>query len=555
MDYNTEWDQEKIDAAIDEMPDDVLQYVAQSFAPWQQPTKIDGELSYANGQSVVDADGFPIPTMTNFIGFDHMQRSCWEKFNKNPQLNSHVRDVMGSLTGYGWDMDSGIEAISDFIYNISYDPRNELYKNIPKYVARAEIEGELFLAATVHEDGFVEIDFMEPSALKGGGDYNSGIYFHPSKPTMPLYYKFSVQNKEGKDIEQIFPSIYLAYYPELAQNIPTKWKITPELLKSARISSRKYKKLGNYRTFIVSWDKGFLTPRNLSHISTTIEWINHYVNLKKWEIDHKKSAGSYLWVASMTDTKAFRTWLKLTPEQKKDTGLTAKKTPGGTLVLPPGVELSCVNPNLPNISEQDTDIMHMITSGLNKPEDMVTGQTKGDTFSGIKASRGPQSDRTQDQIAYFERYLRYDLWRSIITLSNSMNPRIKLEYKIEEAYKFENGEPKFKLRKRPAWELIDIDFPVSEVSDIESKAKALLGVKHASLSEVLGIPRAQIARRLGFHNYRRCRLQYETEDKIYPDLPLTAELDSIQESAIESSIPGDNQNKQKKEKKEEENDI
>jgi len=526
--------QEEFNAAIDEMPDDVIQYAAQAFAPWQSPVK-------ENGTELVDEDGFAIGVSVNdFKQFPQLQKSCWEKFNTNPHLNSHVRDVMGNITGYGWDTASEVEEIDAVIYDEMYDVRNELFKNIPKYVARSEIEGELFLALTVHTDGFVEVDFMDPSSLKGGGDYDSGIYFHPNKLTMPLFYSFEIKNGTKKAETQLFPSIYIAHYPEFAKLITKSSKITNNMLRTARSGSKKYKSVGGYKTFIVAWDRGFLTPRNLSHISTTLEWINHYVNLKKWEIDHKKSAGSYLWVVKLTDTKAFRTWLKMTDSQKADTGLTAKKTPGGTLILPPGVEIDVVNPSLPNISEQDTDIMHMITSGLNRPEDMVTGQTKGDTFSGINASRGPQADRGQHEIAFFERFIKYDFWRSIFILKNKID-NFPLKYKVRKAYEFKDKEAKFKNVIFPPWELIDFDFPMSEIGDVEGKARAYLGVKHPSVVEVLGIPRSIIAKKLGFAKYMKNRLQYETEEEELPDLPLTAELDSIQEGAQEPTLP-ENQN-------------
>lgn len=515
--------QEDFEAAIDAMPDDVLQYTAQAFAPWQSPTK-------ENNQKL-DEDGFAMGVHTgNFKKFPELQKSCWDKFNTNPHLNSHVRDVMGSITGYGWDTACEVQEIDDVIYEEMYDIRNELYKNIPKFVARSEVEGELFLALTVHTDGFVEVDFMDPSSLKGGGDYNSGIYFHPQKLTMPIFYNFNIKNSAGTVETQVFPSVYVAHYPEFANLVKKTSKITENQLKYAKGKGKKYDKIGGFKTFIVSWDRGFLTPRNLSHISTTLEWINHYVNLKKWEIDHKKSAGSYLWVVSLTDTKAFRTWLKMTPDQKRETGLTAKKTPGGTLILPPGVTIECKNPKLPSISEQDNDIMHMITSGLNKPEDMVTGQTKGDTFSGVNASRGPQSDRQFHEIAFFERFMKYDFWRSIFVLKNKI-VNFSLKFKVKQAVEFKDKKPVFKNVIYPPWELIDFDFPVSEIGDVEGKARAYLGVKHPSVVEVLGIPRSVIAKKLGFAKYNKNRLLYESEEELFPDLPLTAELDAVQEGA------------------------
>lgn len=37
-------------------------------------------------------------------------------------------------------------------------------------------------------------------------------------------------------------------------------------------------------------------------------------------------------------------------------------------------------------------------------------------------------------------------------------------------------------------------------------------------------------RKLGYSNYPRMRLQYETEKRKYPELPMTVDAESIQES-------------------------
>jgi len=511
-----ERDQKVVEKMVDEMPDDVLQYVAQSSMPWSSP--------YTGAETVKDEDGFIVSPLTDFAGFSKLQMECWNKFIDNPQINSHVRDFMGSLTGHGFETITSVPEIQEVIEEIEEDPRNALYVNMTKYVARSEIEGELFLCLTLHPKGFIEVDFMDPSSLKGGGDNNSGIYFHPKKQTMPLMYRFEDDNKEVNHI----PSINLAYYPDMYKILKESKGYTAKKEGNSRYRGKKFKKIGGFNRFIVTWDRGFLTKRNISHIRTTIIWINHYENLKKWEIDHKKSSGSYLWVASITDSKAYRTWLKLTPEQKAETGLFAKKTPGGTLVLPPGITLECKNPNLPKISEADTDIMHMVTSGLNTPEDMVTGVTKGSTFSGVKASRGPQSDRVHDNIAYFERFLRFEFWRAIFFLRSTVTS-FPTTFKAKEVIEFKNKEPITRNVVHPAHKMIDFEFPTSEVSDAEAKAKAYLGVKHPSVVEALGIPRSVVAKKLGFNGYRKKRLLYATEDEIYPELPLTVDLESMQE--------------------------
>lgn len=512
------------EVVIDNLSDDQLHMIAKDLVNWQSPTRINDQM--------IDGDGFPLVTGDNFAKFGELQKICWEKFNENPQINSHIRDFMGSLTGLGFHVESDVEEIDNLIRFISEDIRNELHKRMTQFVARSEIEGELFLGMTLHTDGFVEVDFLEPTALSSNGDDSSGIYFHPKKSTIPVLYEFNIKSDNGGAAYKLIPSIYAAYYPQFVDDV-----VNFNKLKRSNILStigRKYKALGGFRTFVVSWDRGFLTKRNVSHIKTTMKWITYYEQLKEWEIDHKKSSGAYLWVVEMEDMKAFRTWLKMTPEEKSASGLSAKKVPGGTVVLPPGVKMQAHNPRLSSISDQDSDIMHMITSGLNKPEDMVTGRTRGDTFSGVKASRGPQADRVKDQTAYFERFLEYDFWRSVFFLHSKMNPKFKMEYKVKKTIGFKNKEPIYKTITVPAYKLIDFAFPQSEIVDIESKARALLGVNHQSVSEVLGIPKELIANMLGFSNYKKLRYKYQDEKDSMPELPLTIDVHQASAAAAQS---------------------
>jgi len=174
------------------------------------------------------------------------------------------------------------------------------------------------------------------------------------------------------------------------------------------------------------------------------------------------------------------------------------------------------NPKLPTISEGDTDILHMVTGGLNEPEDISTGQSKG-TFASVKASRGPMSDRTSDEVAYFERFLRYDFYKSVFFLKSKVSD-FPETFSVQEAVDFKDQEPVFKEVDKKPEELIDISFPLSEVNDAETKARAFLGVKHGSVYDVLGIPNDVIAKKLGFGNYRKMRLQQASEEKKYPKL-------------------------------------
>jgi hypothetical protein len=81
--------------------------------------------------------------------------------------------------------------------------------------------------------------------------------------------------------------------------------------------------------------------------------------------------------------------------------------------------------------------------------------------------------------------------------------------------------------------LIEIAFPVSEVNDAETRAKAYLGVKHGSVYDTLGVSNKTIAEKLGIGNYRRERLQQATEEDRYPELIPTEDAESAQEKKIE----------------------
>lgn len=482
-----------------------------------------------------DADGFVTDAKDSVTwNRDELQRLCWDKFNKSPHVNTAVRGLVGRLTGDGFSVTSEVPEIQEAIEEVELDPRNRLYNFMPKFVGRAFIEGELFHCVTVHPDGFVEIDFIDPSVITGGagikkglsgGDEDDGIYYHPSKPFMPLIY--NIVDGAGRT-EQI-PSIFMARFPELWDTAYNILGVSKRDLGNSRSRKKSYQNLGGYYRFVIAWDRSFLTRRNISYLRTIIEWLNYYEQLKKYEIDHKKSSGAYLWVITIEDPKAFRVWLSLSEDEKRKTGIAAKKTPGGTIVLPPGMKLECKNPQLPRISDTDTDILHMVTGGLNEPEDVSTGQSKG-TFASVKASRGPMSDRIADEVAYFERYLKYDFWGSVFFLRSAVSAFPSL-FKRRVAVDFKDQEPVFKnVVKRPE-QLITVSFPVSEVIDAEARARAYLGVKHGSTYDTLGIPNAVISKKLGFADYRKMRLEQATEMENYPETILTLDQEQAQEAA------------------------
>ena len=539
---------EEFDKFIDDIPDEYLEHASFRFsaAPWQHdPDSGSGKYK--------DPDGFTKTKTT--LTREELANECWEKLHANPQVNTAVRGKAGRLTGLGFEMTSGVEAIQDIIEEVELDHRNRMHNYWPKYVVRAQVEGELFICLTCHAKGFIEVDFVEPREIQGYGDDDTGIIFHPTKTTLPLFYnikreayelstKWKHSVKEGYvEYEQI-PSIYIARYPSLVNIAKNHFDYHREKQQPARSRKHAFKPFGGYKKFIVAWDKSFITRRAISYLRTTLEWLNHYENLKKYEIDHKKSSGAYLWWFKIEDARAFRQWLKLSDADRKKTGIMAKKTPGSTLVTPPGITLSCINPKLGQIKDQDTDIMQMVTFGLDEASDVTTGTASG-PFSSVKASRGPMTDRISDEAAYFSRFLRHDFWSSIFFLKNKLNAMDEF-FMVNEAVSFTakqedvlqaDGtkkkewvpEPVYKEKKKRPEMLVDVSFPISETLEMEGRAKATLGTKHGPLSETLGIPKEACAERIGFGGYPRQRLKKATEDRNYPKLVYTVDAESIQE--------------------------
>jgi hypothetical protein len=519
-------------SALEKLTDEELS--SMKFAmPWQYDATGD--------EGIKDEDGFPIVTGTADGVEDRarLQKICWTKFNKSPFVGTAVRGQVGRLTGFGFEVSSDIPEVHDAIIDTEFDPRNRLYSYWPKFVGRAVIEGELFLLLTAHPDGFIEVDFIDPANITGGGE--DGVLYHPAKSTMPLFYYVTPKYEEGsfnKGIVMV-PSIFMAYYPELMKVAKKTKNFNEDQVKASRSPKNMYNGIGGFQRFIVSWDRSFITHRNISYLRTVIEWLNHYENLKKYEIDHKKSSGAYVWVVSIEDPKSFRTWLSLSDEERRKTGIMAKKTPGSTLVLPPGMKLEAHSPKLPTISDSDTDILHMVTGGLNEPEDVSTGQSKG-TFASVKASRGPMSDRISDEIAYFDRFLKYDFYRAIFYLKAAVSEFPRLFTK-KEAVDYKAKKPVFKDVERAPEFLIDITYPVSQVDDAETRARAFLGVKHGSVYDTLGISNEEIAKKLGFGNYRRSRLAQATEEEKYPELtpPLDEGGEQMDQQGLKPKKPGE----------------
>jgi hypothetical protein len=490
--------------------------------------------------TAVDADGFPTGTSGAGSNFDvkdesaltrgYLQKECWNKFNRNPQINTSVRGLTGRIVGMGFEATSAIAEIQEAIEETELDWRNRLYANWRPYVSRAVVEGELYLVLTCHENGFIEVDFMDPSVLSGGGDDDTGIIFHPRKTILPVFY---IVDRNGE--KEHIPSVYVAYDPNLVNDVAGHDSYDKRLQSGSRDRKTRFKSIGGFKRFVLGWDRGFCTRRAISYLRTTLEWLNYYEDLKKYEIDHKKAIGAYAWEFSFEDIKAFRLWANLTPEEKKATAVMAPILPGTRLFLPPGMKLTPRSPQIPSISNSDTDILQMVISGLNEASDVTTG-TVGGTYASVKASRGPMADRTQDEVCWFDNFYRFDFWGSIFHLKHKLIGFPEF-FEVEEAVGFKDKEPVMKKVKRRPERLIETSYPMSEIVDLNQRTQAILGSKHGPMPESLGLPPSKAASMLGIGGYGRMRLRKATEDHQYP--PLAYSIDADRADAIQEQAEGE----------------
>jgi len=509
---------------IDEIPDEVISRFTFSV-PWQYDPDEGG---------YKDPDGFTRSSGDkdeDELTRDVLQHEIWEKAQQTPHCNTAIRGLAGRLAGRGFEVSCEITKIQDVVDETTDDHRNRLFCNNYKYALRGELEGELYLCLSCHPDGFIEVDFIDPGRIDGFQD-GTGIIWHPNKANMPLIYNVKADNRgdvtDQDKFDKQIPSINIARYPDLLEVASEQYGFDRALLAKSQKWGRRFINLGRFNQFVVAWDKSWITRRNVGHLRTVLRWSNLYENLKLWEADYKKSASAYLWVFKITDAKAFKIWLNMSDEEKSKTMMTAKKTPGASVVLPPGIEMDVKFPNLPRISDEDRDILRMISAGTGEPEDVMTSAAQG-PFASVKASRGPFSERIEDEKDSWEQFLRHDFWGGIFFLKNKIADMPEF-FSSKECVGFDNNQkPLFKKRRKRPEKWLEITFPVSEIGDVEGRARAYLGVKHAAVTDTLGLPKEEVAKRMGFGNYRQLRLNYETEKEKYPELPMTLDAESIQE--------------------------
>lgn len=466
----------------------------------------------------------------NSPDFKKLQRELLAKFFNNPTISSTTRDYIGRMTGYGFKMYSDVPEIQNKIDIISNDYRNRLYEMLPKFAGRAFVQGELLLILTVHRDGFVEIDFVSPETLDSFGYDNGGKILHPTKSSFPLAYQFEFEGNNSGELREkvLIPSINIARYPELKSVLENTQDYKTSVAKKPIVGGKEFRGIGGYNRFVVEWDKSLITTRNLSHIASVLNYINYHESLKRLEIDFKKSVSTYVWAIEIEDPKVSKQFFTLSDEEKSKTGIMARKEAGATIVLPYGMKLKATNPNLPKLSGDDMDILALIQSGLNTTDDALFG-TSSRNKSGLSETHGTQSDRTSDELAQWERFLRWGLWGNVLYLISQVDKRFKYVYKQKKVVDFKKKKPVTRFVEMEAPYLVEFSFPTSQNQQFSDRVKGFMGVKHSNLAKTLGISYSTIAKELGFSSYDELRRKLAEEDEKYPELKIEEDIEAIQE--------------------------
>lgn len=499
--------------------------IRQAMGAWNPTGKTDITLY---GRSALVPRSYALVDTTQNkqeFSFDRkeLNNEAWVKYLTNPYVRRSQDDIAGRITGEDFGFYSREYDIRKWMDEIIYDPRNELYSSWMGYIIRKLTESELFLNLTIHEDdGFVEVDIIEPGLIDGvdtkekGFVFEGGIVFHPDKQTMPLFYSV----KDPVTGNSVFlPSIYLAYLPKLQTKIDMTRlsRMSGGLIRTNADVTRATKGKLNFGSYVLSWRHGIKEiKRTVSGLRTTFEPLEDYKEAKKWRQDYMKAMSTYFLFYEFEDLKSWLRWVALSDEQKRASGLAQVLSPGDRLFLPPGVKATIQNPQIPSLSGQDEDLLKMISSGMRQPYDMLSGDIKGPTYASIKGSRTPYMDFLSDIREMSKRFFIHDFWKAIFFIKSKFDSNYEyFKYKEVVGYK-EKKERTESVRYRPE-QLIDIIFPKSFNEDMNSLANAMLGSKRGPVSYHLGISKEEIANRLGFTNIYGSWLKTATEKLTYPD--------------------------------------
>jgi len=449
---------------------------------------------------------------------------AWKKYCEDAFVGSAIDRLAGRVMGRGFNISSHIYNIQEYIDELVDSPINELYSSYLGMGIRKMTEYELFLRCSIHNDGFIEFDVVEPNDIAGSGNLKHGILPHKTKATLPLWYRVkkhqnlaltTVSNAEY----ELIPSIYHVYMPELANtytDAELKGFAATPISKDPALEKRS-KGSVLYRQYILSWRHGVKEIlRNVSKLRTIFEPLEDFKQNKRWRSDYMKALTSYFIFYEFTDKMSWYRWQSLTPEKKRETGLLQTLRPGDRLLLPPGIKGTIQNPNLPKLSGDDEDLLKWMATAANTPYDIFASDSKGPTYASTKSSRPFYMDYINDWQGFTETFFIMDFFRFAFWVKSKLDKRFKYLYPIEVCTGWNNREAKFETKKIPAYKLISCNFPASQEINLGDVANGVLGSKRGDLTWHLGISKEAQAEKLGIQNYKKQLMKRAEEEKMYP---------------------------------------
>lgn len=492
-------------------------HIAQRVGPWQNESGWEVDLDGRSWNMPIAFGNTSIQEKKEDLAFDRktVNATAFAKYTRDPFVSRTIDDFQGRITGEDFQFYSRIYDIQEWIDTIIYDVRNELYGAWSGYVIRKLTEAELFLNLTIGQDGFVEIDIVEPGLIESNDSTSGGIITHKTKKTMPIYY--SIKNSDKGDYK-LYPSIYVAYLDNL-ESFVDETKVASvgrEVIKKNDEITKATKGKLKYGSYILNW-KGLVREilRPASNLRTVFEPLEDHKTAKKWRSEYMKALSTYFIFYSFEDVKSWLRWIKLTDAEKRATGMGQILSPGDRLFLPPGVKAELQNPQIPTLSGQDEDVLKMISSGLRQPYDMLSGDIKGPTYASIKGTRTPYMDYISDLRELTKRFFIHDFWKAIFFIKACFDPKYAI-FKEKQVVGISEKKKDTRIIKLPPERFINIIFPQSYNIDMTQMANALLGSKRGSLSYHLGMAKADVAKRLGVGNFHTSLLARATEELHYP---------------------------------------
>lgn len=465
-----------------------------------------------------------------------LQGLTYDMYREFPYIRSDIDRKVNMVTGKDFGFSSYISEIDEFLEEEVYDHRNILWWRIPGWILRSLVEGELFFLVTVQPDGFCVFNVIEPCYVTGALD-GTGIWSDPNNVLMPLYYNIKDTTSGGDG--EIIPSIN-HIYDSSYDKIPLGDMFKRELLAGSRMENRgKYKALNGYYRFVIHWNNmnGVdEAKRDTSYLRAVIKYVNFYQQAILWSMDYRKSLASWSQEVKFSDDaygqKAYRLWMKMTAEEKAATGLTKPPSPGDRVFSMPGMTVTTISNNQGKAgSGESLDLRNMLVSGMDAPSDVITSDLSQGNRSSNQQTRSPYADTAESLQVKFERLFKYGLWAHIFKIKSLMDESFREDIKVDVPVDFEEKKEKAKIdgmpeetvmkvktqkRKRKAFHFIDVTFPVLNIQDMEGLSSGLLGSKHGSVIESLGVPPSRVAERMGFKGYRKLRLQNALEEEQYP---------------------------------------